>query len=132
MTLTSATIADPEAVYRSGREGSYALWHRAAGVFPQGVSGAAKFFSPYPVFVREAAGAYVVDVDGNRYVDLLMGAGPMLFGHGHPRIVAAIREQVSRMTNPMMPVEASVELAERIRGHMPYLDRLRFTNTGSE
>lgn len=128
----SSTILNPETTYASARPGSRALWERAGGVFPQGVSGAAKWFSPYPVFVREAGGAQVVDVDGNRYVDLLMGAGPMLFGHGHPYIVEAIRAQVSRMTNPMMPVEQGVELAERIRGHMPYLERLRFVNTGSE
>ena len=57
------------------------------------------------MFLREAEGARVVDVDGNEYVDLLMGAGPMLLGHGHPAVVEAIREQVARMTNPMMPVE---------------------------
>ncbi|MBS1882525.1 MAG: aspartate aminotransferase family protein [Actinobacteria bacterium] len=128
----SSTILNPETAYASARPGSRALWERAGAVFPQGVSGAAKWFSPYPVFVREADGAHVVDVDGNRYVDLLMGAGPMLFGHGHPYIVEAIRAQVSRMTNPMMPVEQGIELAERIRGHMPYLERLRFVNTGSE
>ena len=132
MTIPTQTIADPEAAYTRGRAGSRALWERASGVYPQGVSGAAKWFSPYPVFIREAEGAHVVDVDGNRYVDLLMGAGPMLFGHGHPHIVEAIRSQVSRMTNPMMPVEQGIELAERIRGHMPYLERLRFVNTGSE
>jgi glutamate-1-semialdehyde 2,1-aminomutase len=132
MSLTTHTISDPETTYLHGREGSHALWQRASEVFPQGVSGAAKWFSPHPIFVREAAGAYVVDVDGNRYVDLLMGAGPMLFGHGHPHIVEAIRAQVARMTNPMMPIEQGLELAERIRGHMPYLERLRFVNTGSE
>src|SRR5262249_9330882 len=61
-----------------------------------------------------------------------MGAGPMLLGHGHPRILRAIRDQLDRMTNPMMPARRSIELGERIRAHMPYLERLRFTNTGSE
>jgi glutamate-1-semialdehyde 2,1-aminomutase len=131
MSLTTETGA-PDRTYTSGREQSHALWQRAAGVFPQGVSGAAKWFAPHPVFIASAEGAHVVDVDGNRYVDLLMGAGPMLFGHGHPYIVEAIRAQVARMTNPMMPVEQGIELAERIRGHMPYLERLRFVNTGSE
>lgn len=132
MSITTETIADPESAYRANRERSHELWRRACGVFPQGVSGAAKWYAPYPVFVAEAEGAYVTDVDGNRYVDLLMGAGPMLLGHGNPAIVEAIRAQVARMTNPMMPVEQGIELAERIRGHMPYLERLRFVNTGSE
>jgi glutamate-1-semialdehyde 2,1-aminomutase len=119
-------------MYQVGRARSRELWTRASGVLPNGVSGAAKYYAPFPVFIESASGSHVVDVDGNRYVDLLMGAGPMLLGHGHPVVTAAIREQALKMTNPMMPVEASTLLAERIRGHMPYLERLRFVNTGSE
>jgi glutamate-1-semialdehyde 2,1-aminomutase len=118
--------------FRSATPRSRNLWERAREVLPQGVSGQAKFFNPYPIFVASARGGRVVDVDGRSYVDLLMGAGPMLLGHGHPRVVEAIRRQVSEMTNPMMPNPLSVEYAERLRGCMPYLERLRFTNTGSE
>jgi glutamate-1-semialdehyde 2,1-aminomutase len=96
------------------------------------VSGDAKGIQPYPPFIRSLQGDTAVDVDGNRYVDVLMGAGPMLLGHGHPRVVEAVQEQAARMTNPMMPTEASYEYALRLRGHMPYLERMRFTNTGSE
>lgn len=118
--------------YRAGREESERLWQRARGVLPGGVSGAAKYYAPFPVFLASARGASATDVDGNEYIDLLMGAGPMLLGHGHPRVLEAIREQVSWMTNPMLPGKLSIDLAERIRGHMPHLERLRFTNTGSE
>lgn len=130
MTVTSAERIT--ARYSRRTPGSHALWVRASEILPQGVSGAAKWFAPYPVFLRSAGGSRVTDVDGNEYVDLLMGAGPILLGHGHPAVVRAVREQVAQMTNPMMPVERSIELAERIRGHMPYLERLRFVNTGSE
>ena len=132
MPIQDPSIIETTAGYRARTARSHELWTRASGVFPDGVSGAAKYFSPYPVFLRDADGARALDVDGNEYVDLLMGAGPMLLGHKHPAVVEAVREQVARMTNPMMPVEASIELAERIRGHMPYLERLRFVNTGSE
>jgi glutamate-1-semialdehyde 2,1-aminomutase len=118
--------------YCAGREESERLWQRARGVLPGGVSGAAKYYAPFPVFLASAHGARATDVDGNDYIDMLMGAGPMLLGHGHPRVLEAIREQVSWMTNPMLPGELSIDLAERIRGHMPHLERLRFTNTGSE
>jgi glutamate-1-semialdehyde 2,1-aminomutase len=118
--------------YRAGRGGSERMWERARGVLPGGVSGAAKYYAPFPLFIAAAQGAHATDVDGNEYVDLLMGAGPMLLGHGHPRVLEAIRAQLPRMTNPMLPTELSIELAERIRGHMPHLQRLRFTNTGSE
>ena len=118
--------------YLSGREESHRLWKKASAVFPQGISGQAKWFAPFPIYSAHAEGAYLQDVDGNRYVDLLMGAGPMLLGHSHPRVVDAVREQVGVLHNPMMPHARSAELAERIRGHMPYLERLRFANTGSE
>jgi len=122
----------PETAYLERTPVSHALWESARRVLPRGVSGAAKFFAPYPPFIREASGCRVVDADGNEYVDLLMGAGPMLLGHGHPRVVEAIREQAASMTNPMMPTELTHKYALRLRQHMPYLERLRFTNTGSE
>ncbi|MEO3826259.1 aspartate aminotransferase family protein [Actinomadura sp. B10D3] len=118
--------------YRETTPASRELWERAGGLFPQGVSGQAKFFAPYPVFVDHARGATVTDVDGRRYVDLLMGAGPLLLGHGHPAVLAAVHAQLDRMVNPMMPNRASLEFAERLRGHMPHLERIRFANTGSE
>jgi glutamate-1-semialdehyde 2,1-aminomutase len=134
MEITSTVLsgAAAEEAYTERTPRSRALSQRAESLMPRGVSGDAKFFSPYPVYIASAKGDTVVDVDGNSYVDLLMGAGPMLLGHGHPRVIEAIREQATRMTNPMMPTERSLELAERIRGHMPYLELLRFTNTGSE
>jgi glutamate-1-semialdehyde 2,1-aminomutase len=121
-----------EAAYRAGRERSWELWQRARGIMPGGVSGAAKRYDPYPVFIERASGSRAFDVDGNEYVDLLMGAGPMLLGHGHPAVLDAVRAQLGRMTNPMLPGARAIELAERIRGHMPHLERLRFANTGSE
>ena len=107
-------------------------WLDALDVFPQGVSGQAKVVSPHPIFVESACGAHVTDVDGRDYVDLLMGAGPLLIGHSHPDVVAAVQCQVAKMTNPMMPTRLSLDYARRLQDHMPYLERLRFTNTGSE
>ena len=62
-----------------------------------GVSGAAKYYEPYPVVLAEGRGGHVTDVDGNDYVDFLMGAGSSLLGHAHPALVAAVREQVGRL-----------------------------------
>ncbi len=118
--------------YADATARSRALWERASDVFPQGISGQAKWFAPYPVFVNSAQGSHITDVDGRDYVDLLMGAGPLLLGHGHPYVVEAVQRQAARMFNPMMPNEQSIELAERLQGHMPHLERMRFVNTGSE
>jgi glutamate-1-semialdehyde 2,1-aminomutase len=118
--------------YRAGRAESERLWRQACSVFPGGVSGAAKSYAPFPLFLDSASGAHARDVDGNEYVDLLMGAGPLLLGHGHPHVLEAVRRQLERATSQMLPTPLSLELAQRIRGHMPYLERLRFVNTGSE
>src|SRR5690349_16307589 len=80
--------------FASATTASRELWSRAERIFPQGVSGQAKFFSPYPVFVAGAHGSHVTDASGRDYVDLLMGAGPLLLGHGHPAVVEAVRRQV--------------------------------------
>lgn len=127
-----AALSPAEAAYLERTPTSQRLWREASRVMPRGVSGAAKWFAPYPVFVSEASGSSVRDADGNLYVDMLMGAGPVLLGHGHPHVVAAIKEQAAAMTNPMMPTELGHRYAGRIQGHMPYLERIRFTNTGSE
>lgn len=129
---SAESAATAPELFRAATPRSQALWSRAGQIFPQGVSGQAKFFAPYPIFVARAHGATVTDVDGRSYVDLLMGAGPLLLGHGHPAVVAAVRDQVELMVNPMLPNTLSLDYAERLRGHMPHLERLRFANTGSE
>ena len=118
--------------YRERTPGSRALWGRALDVLPHGVSGAAKFYAPYPVFLASAEGGHVTDVDGNDYVDLLMGAGPNLLGHRHPAVMEAVRRQLDAVTQSMAPTGLEPAFAERLRDHMPYLQRMRFTNTGSE
>lgn len=140
-TVPATTASDPSSVhgaggtracYESRTPGSRELWTRASAVFPQGVNAQAKYFVPYPVFVESASGAVVTDVDGREYIDLLMGAGPLLLGHGHPAVLAAVHAQLDCMINPMMPNRGSIDYAERLQSHMPHLQRMRFANTGSE
>lgn len=126
------TVVGIEARYRERTPGSRAMWERAKDVLPQGISGAAKFYAPYPLFVSGADGGHITDVDGRDYVDFLMGAGPNLLGHRHPQVIDAVRRQLDIATQTMSPTELEIAYAERLRGHMPYLERIRFTNTGSE
>ena len=107
-------------------------WAAALGVLPAGVSGAAKYYSPYPVFLASGDGGHVHDVDGNEYVDLLMGAGSILLGHCDSRIATAVAAQMSQLGTALAPTALERTYAERLRAHMPYLERLRFANTGSE
>lgn len=121
-----------EALYRARTAGSHAWWRKGAGVLPMGVSGSAKFYEPYPVALASGHGGHVTDVDGNDYVDFLMGAGSSLLGHSHPAVVQAVREKIGRLATVMAPTSAEARFADRLRGMMPYLERIRFANTGSE
>ena len=121
-----------EALYRARTPGSHALWEEGGGILPMGVSGAAKFYEPYPVVLEDGRRGRVTDVDGNEYVDYLMGAGSSLLGHSHPAVVAAVREQIGRLATVLAPTPIEVRFADRIRGLMPYMERIRFANTGSE
>lgn len=121
-----------ESNYRDRTAASAAEGRAARSVLPQGVSGAAKFFDPYPIYVTEASGGRITDLDGHEYVDLLMGAGPNILGHRYPTVMEAVEHQLSVMTQMLAPTRQERQLAERLRGHMDYLERIRFTNTGSE
>jgi glutamate-1-semialdehyde 2,1-aminomutase len=118
--------------YRRRTPGSEVQAERASQVLPLGVGGIAKWYSPYPVYLAAAGGGHVRDVDGNDYVDVLMGAGPNLLGHRHPTVQERIARQLGDVVQTLAPTPLELELAERLRAHMTYLERIRFTNTGSE
>ena len=128
---TTATSANRR-VFERRTAASRDAWRAASGVLPAGVSGAAKYYPPYPVFLERAEKGRVRDLDGNEYVDLLMGAGSVLLGHCEPRVVEAVARRMKRIGTVLAPTSLEGEYAERLRSHMPYLERLRFANTGSE
>ena len=80
---------------------SQALFDRAAAVTPGGVNSPVRAFGAVggtPRFIASAAGPYLLDADGNEYVDLICSWGPMILGHGHPAVVEALREAAGRGT----------------------------------
>lgn len=89
-------------------------------------------FSPHPLYVAEAQGCELVDVDGNRYLDLLGNYTSMVHGHAHPDIVAAVTAQVSRGTGHAAGTAHAVELAELLVDRVGGLDAVRFCNSGTE
>lgn len=114
------------------RPRSAALYERARRLVPSGVNSPVRYYEPHPVFVRRAEGAHVWDADGRRYTDMCCGFGALLFGHGHPEIVAAVSRQLRRGTLYCAPTELEVELASLIAGNYPSMRRVRLVNTGAE
>ena len=113
---------------------STALFERARGVTPGGVNSPVRAFNAVggtPRFIRSAQGAWLTDVDGNEYVDLICSWGPMLLGHAHPEVQAAVTAAVARGTSYGAPTEPEVELAEEMVARSP-VERIRFVSSGTE
>ena len=83
-------LADAIAAYRAATPGSAALYTKAALRLPAGVTSNVKFFAPYPLYMTRAEGARVWDVDGREYLDYCLAFGPLVTGHGHPRVLEAV------------------------------------------
>ncbi len=111
------------------------LFDRARGVVPGGVNSPVRAFGSVggaPRFLASASGAYVTDVEGREYVDLVGSWGPALLGHAHPEVVEAVREAAGRGLSFGAPTLAEVELAEAVRARVPAVERLRLVSTGTE
>jgi len=85
-----------------------------------------------PVFMRRGVGAWIEDVEGNRYVDWVMSWGPLIFGHGDPETVEAVQEAAARGTSFGAPTEAEVELAAEIADAVPSVQKVRLVSSGTE
>ena len=85
-----------------------------------------------PFFVRRGDGAYLEDVDGNRYVDWVMSWGPLLFGHADPETIDAVRAAAERGTSFGAPTETEVELAAEIVDAVPSVEKVRLVSSGTE
>jgi glutamate-1-semialdehyde 2,1-aminomutase len=118
--------------FQSRTPASMAMFERASRYLPGGVAGNGKFLAPYPIYVKEARGGEFVDLDGNRYIDLLMGGGVHILGHSAEVVMRAVESQLRAGTHYYMAAEAEVLLAEKICQLMPHIEMVRFVNTGSE
>jgi len=115
--------------------GSDELFERARRVIPGGVNSPVRAFGAVggtPRFAVRGEGAYLVDADGRRYVDLVQSWGALLFGHARPEIVDAARAAASRGTTFGAPTELEVELAERIVAAMSSVEMVRLVSSGTE
>jgi glutamate-1-semialdehyde 2,1-aminomutase len=111
------------------------LFERARRVIPGGVNSPVRAFGAVggtPRFAVRGEGAYIIDADGRRYLDLVQSWGALLFGHARPEIVEAARAAASRGTTFGAPTELEVELAERIVAAVPSVEMVRLVSSGTE
>jgi len=115
------------------REKSQTLWQRASRVMPLGVNSNFRYWgddkTPY---VQKAQGAYLWDVDGNRYIDYRLAFGPIILGHAYPEVNAAVRQALDDGCLYAMTGEAEVRVAEKIAAMCPGVELVRLANSGTE
>ncbi|MDI6709725.1 MAG: glutamate-1-semialdehyde 2,1-aminomutase [Bacillota bacterium] len=111
------------------------LFRRAQQVIPGGVNSPVRAFRAVqgnPPFIARAEGAYIFDVDGRRYIDYVSSWGPMILGHAHPEVLAAIKAAAERGTSYGAPTASEVEMAELIVDALPGMEMVRLVNSGTE
>jgi glutamate-1-semialdehyde 2,1-aminomutase len=118
--------------YRAATPGSAAAAEKAVSLFPSGITHDSRYIEPYGLCIAHAKGPRKWDVDGRCYVDYFGGHGALLLGHGHPKIVEAVRRQIERGTHFGASHEVEIAWAEWIRRLVPTAERVRFTSSGTE
>lgn len=114
---------------------STALFQIAQTVFPGGVNSPVRAFRAVggqPLFIERGQGAYLYDVDGNRYIDYVLSWGPLITGHAHPKVVQAIQKAALNGTTYGAPSPLEIDLAKSIMDFMPNIEMIRFVNSGTE
>ena len=117
------------------RTRSSAAFAKACQLIPGGVNSPARAFGGVggqPVFIAKGEGAYLIDIDGNRYLDYCCSWGPLILGHCHPRVVQAVNEALTRGASFGAPTELETQLAELITQLMPSIEMVRMVSSGTE
>ena len=117
------------------RSRSHEAFARARSLIPGGVNSPARAFGGVggePIFFERADGQWLTDIDGHRYLDYIGSWGPMILGHRHPRVVAAIERALSRGTSYGAPTEGESHLAELIIAAVPSVEKVRMVSSGTE
>ena len=117
------------------RDKSRKLYAAALGLMPGGVNSPARAWTAVggePLFIQRGAGARVWDADGNEYIDYVCSWGPLVLGHAHPEVVAAVTAAANRGTSFGAPTEQENTLAEMVAESIPSMERVRFVSSGTE
>jgi glutamate-1-semialdehyde 2,1-aminomutase len=114
---------------------SQAAFAKAKNVMPGGVNSPVRAFAAVggtPLFIKQAEGCTISDIDGNDYIDYVGSYGPMIVGHAHERVVAALSKAIGRGTSYGAPTEQETHLATLIESALPAVEMVRFVNSGTE
>ncbi len=114
---------------------SQTLYNDSQKLAPAGVHSPVRAFRAVggsPIFFKKGSGSQLTDVDGNNYVDFCMSWGALLLGHAHPTVVKGLQEQVQNGTHFGTPTPLDVELSTYILSKLPFYDKIRFVNSGTE
>lgn len=117
------------------RSRSRAAFEKACRFIPGGVNSPARAFGAVggqPPFIARGEGAWLIDIDGNRYLDYIGSWGPLILGHAHPRVVAAVTEAMQNGASFGAPTERETRLAELIAEAMPSIEMVRMVSSGTE
>lgn len=111
------------------------LFQAAMQHIPGGVNSPVRAFKSVggtPIFMSKANGAYLYDVDGNKYIDYINSWGPMILGHNHPEVIDAIQHRIKEALSFGAPTEMEVEMAQLIKSMVPNVDLVRLVSSGTE
>src|SRR5262249_3642655 len=131
MQPTTPALSRPD--FRLPR--SHAAFTRANRVIPGGVNSPARAFGAVggePPFIESADGAYLHDIDGHSYIDYIGSWGPMIVGHAHPRVNAAVSEVLALGSSFGAPTVREADIAEAVVGAVPSIKKVRFVSSGTE
>src|SRR3954470_5689459 len=134
-TAARGVLQDGTVTYPYDAPASQALFDRASAVTPGGVNSPVRAFRAVggtPRFMASGTGPYLTDADGREYVDLVCSWGPMILGHSHPQVIAAVQEAVGRGTSFGTPGEGEVALAEEIVARVEPVQQVRLVSSGTE
>lgn len=120
---------------KPNRNHSQEAYQRACRLIPGGVNSPARAFGAVggqPIFIERGEGPYLFDIDGNRYLDYVGSWGPLILGHCHPRVVAAVEQALRRGASFGAPTELETQLAELVIAAVPSIEMARFVSSGTE
>lgn len=120
------------AKYREPDSLSRGLYERALRVMPGGNTRHSVALSPYPIYARSASGCRITDVEGEERVDFLNNYTSLILGHANPRVTEAAQRRAALGSAFTMPTPEEIELAELLSARVPYVEQIRFSNSGSE